>query len=164
MARLQLSVKGVDWAASLVRAQQHEQPGGRWSAHQHLFHLLAVEIEVYRPRIAAMLETDCPVLPLWDGAGLMTTRYENSRDLMDLAEEFMRERQRTVEVLKGLTADQWQRTAVWPDGEADLAWVAEKVLAHGLEHFVALLDIHQDVNRFHARQWLEAREDAIPLT
>ena len=154
MARLQLSVKGVDWAASLVAHKQHEQPDGEWSAHQHLVHLLQVEREIYQPRIAGMVEQDRPLFEKWD-ADAAAARIESGSALMDLAEEFMRERERTVEVFKGLTAEQWRRTGVWPqDGEVDLAWAAEKVLAHGLEHFVGLLTIHQEVEHLQARQWL----------
>jgi len=32
--------------------------------------------------------------------------------------------------------------------------VAERALAHALEHFVALLDLHQKFDRRHARTWL----------
>ena len=151
MARLQLSVKGVDWAASLVAHKQNEQPDGEWSAHQHLVHLLRVEREIYQPRIAGMLQQDRPVFEKWDAdAGA-----EPAGELTELAEQFMRERERTVEVFKGLSVAQWQRTGVWPqDGEVDLAWAAEKVLAHGLEHFVGLLTIHQEVERLQAKQWL----------
>ena len=69
MARLQLSVKGVDWAASLVRHRQHEQPGGAWSAHQHVWHLLVTEREVYQPRLQRLLSEDRPVLAWWDENG-----------------------------------------------------------------------------------------------
>jgi hypothetical protein len=155
MARLQLSVKGVDWASSLVQPWQHEQIDGQWSANQNLLHLLAVEREVYQPRIQRMLTEARPVLVSWDENGNMGGRYTPGRDIMDLAEEFMAERANTVETLKAFTVEQWQRTATWPDGrEVDLAWVAEKVLWHGLDHFAGLLDLHGKLDTLHAKRWI----------
>jgi hypothetical protein len=157
MARLQLSAKGVDWAASLVAHKQHEQPDGEWSAHQHLVHLLAVETEVYKPRVMAMLEQDRPVFQPWGAETFMADRYtKNEGDVIELAERFMREREKLVEVFKSLTPDEWARTGTWPDGEVDVAWAAERALAHGLEHFTGLLFVHQELEHFHARQWANA--------
>ena len=155
MARLQLSVKGVDWAASLVAHKQHEQPDGEWSAHQHLVHLIAVDTEVYRPRVQAMLDTERPVFGKWGADTFMDDRYtKREGDILELAETFMREREKLVEIFKSLTPEQWARTGTWPDGEVDVAWAAERALSHGLEHFTALLFLHQELEHFHARQWL----------
>jgi len=155
MARLQLSVKGVDWAASLVQPWQHRQILGEWSAHQHLAHLLAVERECYQPRIKRILTEDHPTFENWDENRFMAERYRPEGDITALAEEFMAERAATVDLLKDLTPEQWQRTCTWPNGrEVDLAWVAERVLAHALEHFVALLKLHGEFDSLHARRWL----------
>ncbi len=153
MARLQLSVKGVDWAASLVAHRQHEQVDGEWSAHQHVSHLIAVETGVFQPRVRRMIDEDRPVLEPWDEAGYMANAYRAEGDVVDLAGEFMRQREATVELFKSLAPEQWKRTGVWPAGEVDLAWAAEKCVAHALEHFVALLLIHQDTEHLQARRW-----------
>ena len=154
MARLQLSVKGVDWAASLVAPWQHDQRHGQWSAHQHLFHLLAVETEVFQPRLQRMLAEQRPVFADWNENDHMRESYLPSDDLQTLAERVMAEREKTVEILKVLTPEQWSRTGRWPLGEVDVAWVAEHALAHGLEHFVALLNLHQEFDHLQARRWL----------
>ncbi|MCK9518113.1 MAG: DinB family protein [Dehalococcoidia bacterium] len=155
MARLQLSVKGVDWAASLVQPWQHRQVEGAWSPHQHLFHLLAVEREVYQPRIQRMLTENAPVFQSWNENQVMAERHTPDRDIMDLAQEFMDERAKTVELLKDLTPGHWQRTATWPDGrEVDLAWTAEKVLWHALDHFAALLNLHGQFDAQQSKRWL----------
>lgn len=57
----------------------------------------------------------------------------------------MAARLQTFDTFKALTTEQWQRKATWPDGRVvDMAWVAEKVLWHALDHFATLLDIHQE--------------------
>lgn len=153
MARLQLSVKGVDWAASLVAHRQHEQVDGEWSAHQHVAHLIAVETNVFQPRIRGMITQDRPAFEPWDEEGYMRTAYRREGEVADLAEEFMRQREATVELFRSLAPEQWKRTGVWPAGEVDLAWAAEKCVAHALEHFVALLNIHQATEKLQARRW-----------
>ncbi len=154
MARLQLSAKGVDWAASLTAHRQHEQPGGEWSAHQHVFHLLAVERAVHRPRAQRMIAEDHPSFVDWDQDEHMRVHYTTGQDVAELAEEFMREREQTFEFFKGLTPDQWARRGSWPGrGPVDVAWVAERAVAHALDHFRALLWVHEDLERYHAVQW-----------
>lgn len=152
MARLQLSVKGVDWAASLIRAHQHEVPEGEeWSPHQHLVHLLAVEVGNYHVRLERVLTEERPVLAAWSAA--VDPELE-ALDLDALAERFISARAKTYELFKGLTQEQWSRTAIWPDGrEVDVAWMAEKALWHALDHFATLLDMHQTFDVLHAKAW-----------
>lgn len=142
MARLQLSVKGVDWAASLVAQFQHERPEGEWSPHQHVFHLLANE-RVFHERVRLALASDSPVFERWESHGYMEDTYSRDEDIEHLAEEFMAARNETYEMFKALTPEQWSRTFTWPDGRlCDLAWLGEKVLWHALDHFATLLDLH----------------------
>lgn len=154
MARLQLSVKGIDWAAGLVGPWEHVQPLGQWSAHQHLFHLVAVETEIFQHRIRGMLQEDRPSFPDWNENDHIREEYDPSKDLQGLAQRVMAEREKTVELLKPLTAEQWLRTGHWPSGEVDVAWAAERALAHALEHFVALLNLHQEFDHFQAKRWM----------
>lgn len=145
MARLQLSVKGVDWAASRVKAWQHEPFEGGWSAHQHLAHLLATEVHSFHVRIRRALDEDVPTFERWDNQVAMEAYAEEGVDIETLAERFMTARTHTYETFKSLTPEQWRRTAVWPDGRTvDLSWMAEKVLWHALNHFATLIDIHQE--------------------
>ena len=151
MARLQLSVKGVDWASSLVAPWQHESVDGEWTAHQHVFHLLAVETLNFQPRLERILAEERPLLVRFDSQEFMATQYNTNDDIADLAERFMAARAETYERFKGLSADQWKRTGTWPDGnEVDLAWLAEKSLWHALDHFATLLDLHGEFQKLQA--------------
>ena len=153
MARLQLSVKGIDWAASLVAPGQYQGSEGHWSAHKQLVHLLAVERESFQPRIRRMLTEERPRLDRWD-SDLFEARYRPEGEVTELAEQFMAERAATVELFKALSPEQWMRTGMWPDGSVvDLAWVAEKVLWHALDHFAALLDLHGEFEKQQAPRW-----------
>lgn len=153
MARLQLSVKGVDWAAGLVAPWQHEKGEGDWTPNQQVYHLLAVETGNDHVRIPRIISEDRPVLEPWDNDATLA-EYDNSAGIQDLAAQFMAEREKTVAMFKGLSTEQWHRTGIWPDGsEVDLAWVAEKVLWHALDHFALLLDCHQSFDLRQANGW-----------
>jgi hypothetical protein len=153
MARLQLSVKGVDWAASLVASRQHERTGEEWSAHQHVYHLLATE-PMFQERIRRVIREERPTFAPAASAGLMGG-YTEDEEITVLAERFMKAREETVGMLKELGEQDWLRTGVMPDGrEVDLAWLAERVLAHALDHFVGLLNIHGKVELRQAQQWM----------
>ncbi|MGB4862474.1 MAG: DinB family protein [Tepidiformaceae bacterium] len=153
MARLQLSVKGIDWAAGLVKPWQHDAIEDTWSPHHQLAHLIAVETENFQPRILRILNEDSPVLDPWD-TDAFNARYAKSGDIEELAATFMAERAKTVEYFKALAPGQWLRTGMWPDGyEVDMAWLAEKVLWHALDHFAVLLDLHGEFERKQAPRW-----------
>ena len=153
MARLQLSVKGIDWAASLVKPWQHTTIDDVWSPHHQLAHLIAVETENFQPRIRRIVAEDRPKLLSWDSEAFNAS-YVPKADIDDLAERFMSERSTTVELFKLLSPDQWLRTGFWPDGEeVDLAWLAEKVLWHALDHFALLLDLHGEFEKRQAPRW-----------
>jgi hypothetical protein len=154
MARLQLSVNGVDWACSLLEHRQHERIDDEWSPHQTVFHLLATEEQNYQVRIGRILAEETPVLIRWDNDAQMRQTYVDSAPLKQLADEFMAARERTVQLFRALTSDQWLRMGVWPDGRMiDLAWLAEKALWHSLDHFAGLLDLHGEMEPLQAPAW-----------
>ena len=144
MARLQLSVKGVDWAASLVKPWQQVRIEGEWSPHEQVFHLLANE-HIFQERIQRALAEDAPAFERWDSLGHMRDHYTTDDDIDVLAARFMAARTKTYDLFKALAPEQWSHTFIWPDGVThDLAWLAEKVLWHALDHFTNLLDLHGD--------------------
>ncbi len=153
MSRLEQSESGIDWAASLVAPWQHESVEGEWRPNAQVWHLLAVERENFQPRIQRILTEERPEFARWDSEARMA-EHNGHTDIEELAAQFVAERGKTVAMLRGLSHEQWQRTATWPDGqEVDLGWIATKVLWHGLDHLALLLDYHQEFDRRHARGW-----------
>lgn len=155
MAQLQNSERPIEWAAGLVKPWQHERVDDEWSAHQHLFHLLATENQVYHPRIEEMLKHDGAKFLYLDSPGFMASNYRKEPSIEELAAQFADARARTVELLRGAGQDDWIRKATWPDGtQIDLAWFAEKALWHGLDHLASLLDVHGEFEPQQAPRWL----------
>lgn len=153
LARLQLSIKGVEWAAGLLKDRQHEAPGDAWTAHQHLWHLVDIERNVMQVRVNGMLDQDAPVFPDYDEGVAMNEKYAKDADITELAQQLIDERQTTVDRFKTLTPEEWARTGTWPQAEVDVAWAASRMLSHSLEHFADLLVIHQSLDYRHSDAW-----------
>jgi len=124
-------------------------------------HLVGIETKIYQPRIRQMTVEDGPVFQPFDEAGHMGDGYRPEGDVVALAGLFVAERAKTLAMLESLGPGDWARRGVWPEAEVDLAWVAERCLSHGLEHFAGLLILHQRLERFHA-PGVESR--TAPLT
>ncbi|MDZ7728572.1 MAG: DinB family protein [Dehalococcoidia bacterium] len=158
MARLQLSIKGVEWAAGLVQPYQYEiPPDGGWTAHRQIWHLVDAEQHRLRPRLQALLEQDNPeLITIGHEEG---ERYTTDEDITVLAQRMITERETTTEILKGLAEGDWSRKGLWADGRVvDVAWMAERCLWHGLDHFASLLRIHNDLEGQQALRWHEESE------
>lgn len=155
MAQLQNSGRVFEWAAGKVAPWQHEHLDGQWSAHQQLFHLIATEKQVYFPRLERMLAEEAPKFLFWDDEAFMRDNYSRAPDIQDLAAQFVDERAKTVDLLKGAGREDWSRQATWPDGKViDLAWLGERVLWHGLDHLATILDIHSEKEALQVTRWM----------
>lgn len=142
LEQLRRSGHEVHSAASLVAPWQHVKPEGEWSAHEHLFHLVANEA-IFQERVRLAVAEPHPAFQRWDSGGHMAGHYRTDDDIELLAERFGGARSETADLLTALGSSQWRRTFVWPDGVTrDLEWLAEKVLWHAMDHFATLLDYH----------------------
>jgi hypothetical protein len=145
-ARLQLSAKGIEWAAGLLGddlGRQEPEPG-EWTAHRALWHLVDVEERNFRLRLKRMLEEETPELAGREGEEELYGQLQES--VGDLAARFRRARDENWTALQRLEPDQWTRMGVWPDGEVhDVAWLAWHMLWHGLDHFAQVLGARQDL-------------------
>ena len=156
MTRLRASVEGIAWAAGLVAEWQHQRAEAEWTPNQQVYHLLAVETRNYHVRIPRFINEDRPALVPWDNDASLAVD-DNSVDIETLATRFVTARRETLAMFDALSPEQWSRTATWPDGsEVALAWGAEKVLWHSLDHLALLLDCHQEFDLLQAKRWANA--------
>jgi hypothetical protein len=146
-ARLQLSAKGIEWAAGLLGDELgRQEPGpGEWTAHRALWHLVDVEERNFRGRLQRILAEETPELGLREGEEETYAGIE-PLSVAELAARFRNVRDENWNTLQGLDAEQWQRMGIWPDGEVhDVTWLAWHMLWHGLDHFAQILGARQDL-------------------
>ena len=83
----------------------------KWSAHEHACHL-ATSDALFRERLEYILSTPSPYIK-----SVQPTAEEEAGSYFDLdlderLDSYVRERSELVEILKGLSAAEWQKTAV----------------------------------------------------
>ena len=83
----------------------------KWSAHEHACHL-ATSDALFRERLEYILSTPPPYIK-----SVQPTAEEEAGSYFDLdlderLDSYVRERSELVEILKGLSAAEWQKTAV----------------------------------------------------
>jgi len=81
----------------------------KWSAHEHACHLAEVH-PLFFERLGLMLSETHPYITPYHPDAEMEDGALLKTDLRDALERFSGARQRLVEQLKKLTADDWQRT------------------------------------------------------
>jgi hypothetical protein len=150
--RLQRGADGIEWAAALVQPYQHEPGHDDWTANRDVWHLIDTERYYLQPRLSALLQKDEPDLRALPR--MARPEYAPDRDIVELAQEFLAERGRTLAVLNALAPWQWARTGRWAeDRVVDVAWLAERILWHGLDHLAVLLRIHNEFESRQSERW-----------
>ena len=83
---------------------------GKWSAHEHACHLATIH-PIMLARLDLMLTEQMPrIVPYFPSSNEENGALLNV-DLDEAMERFSRDRQRLVQRLRGLSAEDWQRTA-----------------------------------------------------
>ena len=83
---------------------------GKWSAHEHACHLATIH-PIMLARLDSMLTEQMPrIVPYFPSSDEENGALLNV-DLDEAMERFSRDRQRLVQRLRGLSAEDWQRTA-----------------------------------------------------
>ena len=124
--------------AALERLADPAAPSkaGEWTPRQVILHLVAVDAEVWQPRLAALVAEDFPRWPwvepgTWDGPGAETL------DGAIRAHEAVRAT--TVAMLDGLDGDGWARRGMHATfGELDVAALMRIALDHDEEHLAQI--------------------------
>jgi len=110
-----------------------------FSAVESVCHLRDLEVEGYAPRIARILKETNPTLADVDGARLAIERDYNSQELGPALETFRQTRERNVELLRELTARDFERKASLEGvGEIDLRRLVRMMNEHDEGHLEEL--------------------------
>ncbi len=124
-------------AAVASLADPAASPGpGEWSPREVILHLVAVDEQVWQPRLEALLAEEFPRWPwvepgTWDGPGAQTF------DGAIRAYEAMRAT--TVAMLDGLDDTGWARRGLHATfGELDVAALMRIALDHDQEHLLQI--------------------------
>ena len=118
-----------------------------FSLLEHVCHLRDLEREGYSVRIRKLLTEDQPTLPDFDGSRIASERNYNSQDFESAFQEFAREREENVRVLKTLSSDQLHRSGVLEGvGEITLESLFQLMREHDQSHRKELSDLRERIS------------------
>jgi hypothetical protein len=116
----------------------HPREPGKWTPRQIIHHLTDYESLNY-VRFYQMLIWDSPTLVMMDPDRMVEAGHYRDRKLENAISTFANQRQRTLELLRGLQPDQLVRTSIHQTlGEHDLCWWVERVAWHDGNHLAQL--------------------------
>jgi hypothetical protein len=126
-------------------------PSEPFTPLEQLCHLRDIEIDGYHARLRATLNEQRPVLPTIDGALLARERAYAQADPAVVMRAFRAARKQTLQMVHGLEAGQWHRTAIFAEhGVVTLSALVHLLCSHDQQHLAGL-------------QWLRARVDASQI-
>jgi len=144
----------VDTIESLLRGVADEQarwkPAPRkWSILEVINHLYDEERLDFRPRVESTLRDPGKAWPLFDPKEMVIERNYNERDFAQSIDEFLSERQKSLDWLGGLSSPDWSRGYTHPTiGELRAGDLLAAWLAHDLLHIRQLARLHVDYTSF----------------
>jgi hypothetical protein len=113
---------------------------GEWSMREGLHHILVTEV-LLSGRVRQILETDHPKLA---GLAAWAERLEGDLDGQEIVRRFRESRQATVERLRGLSLEQWQRQGEHEEfGPVTLLQQASYFARHDQSHLAQLEKIRE---------------------
>ncbi|MGH9739503.1 MAG: DinB family protein [Candidatus Acidiferrales bacterium] len=132
-AKLEKLLKGVTPA----KARKRPAPG-KWSIAQIVAHLADAEVALgWRMRMVVSQPGE-PIQPFDQDAWAAAMRYEK-RDPRKSREQYRSLREANVALLKSLTPDDWQKSAMHPErGEQTVRTIVEMTAGHDLNHLAQI--------------------------
>jgi uncharacterized damage-inducible protein DinB len=118
---------------------------GEWSMKEVCGHLV-VDARTWQERITLMMTENDPYLKRYDSVGGVTEGGYQEGPIEETMSELRRIRRQTVETLRGLSAEGWERRGRhWSEGEMTIARACEIGLEHGEEHLEQLRETREKV-------------------
>jgi hypothetical protein len=156
-ARMEVSAAAISTLVLDVTPEQArwKPDADSWSMLEVICHLLDEEREDFRLRLDLTLHQPEATVPPIAPEQWVTERQYNSRDLPKVLAEWLAERQKSLEWLRGLPAPDWSRTCAHPRladmhaGDFLLSWAA-----HDLLHLRQLTEL----------RWQMLAQDAAPFS
>jgi len=123
-------------AAKSRAAEWRPIQDGEWGPNETVRHLIAVEHEVWRPRLARLAKEDDPHWT-WTEPGLAPGLEDAS--LLEILTVFARRRARTVATVRALDEAGWARSGTHATyGRLDVAGLLQLAIDHDEEHIRGL--------------------------
>jgi hypothetical protein len=124
--------------------QAHWRPAPeKWSLVEVVNHLHDEEREDFRARLDIALNRPAEVWPAIDPVGWVAARGYNERGLDESLADFLREREASLEWLRGLRSPDWARTSTHPRGRTLAAGdLLASWLAHDFFHLRQMANLH----------------------
>src|SRR5215212_6962872 len=121
-------VTGVTQAESQIRPAPES-----WSILEVVCHLADEERNDFRPRLDIMLNRPTEAFAPNDSQEWITARKYNERDLTQSLDDFLNERKKSMEWLKGLANSNWEASYTTPyrtmtAGDMFASWVVHDIL------------------------------------
>ncbi|OGT28533.1 MAG: hypothetical protein A2Z17_04900 [Gammaproteobacteria bacterium RBG_16_66_13] len=121
---------------SFPEAAQHRPLAPEeWSPHQVIWHVHAVEMQAYLPRLVRLLEASEPLLADFDGEAWMAEQYTSSESCASIVARVREARQEMRSRLEQAPVAAWARTgfhSYW--GTRTVMWWVERSIGHVDEH------------------------------
>ena len=122
-------------------------PSEPFSAIEQICHVRDIEVDGYHERFRRALQETNPTLENVDGETLAIERVYAAADPAEVFAAFRAARGKTLEPISTLTADQFDRTAVFDGAPITVRGLVHMLCSHDQQHLAGL-------------QWLMARIDA----
>jgi len=126
-------------------------PSEPFTAIEQVCHVRDIEIEGYHERFTRTLAECEPLLPSIDSEAVARERSYGSADVSEVFADFRRARAKTLALLRGLEAPQFDRLAVFEGyGPVSLRGLVHYLCSHDQQHLAGL-------------QWLLGKADAARI-
>lgn len=125
-------------------------PSEPFSAIEQICHVRDIEVDGYRERFRRTLQEADPTLENVDGETLAVERAYAAAEPAEVFAAFRAARAKTLEIISTLTAEQFDRAAVFDGVQITIRGLVHMLCSHDQQHLAGL-------------QWLMARIDASRL-